>query len=263
VRGTSPSRLTSGDGNGRTVARTELASEPRSGRRTPAMNRLARLPSRSASSLLLRPANSTMVRRSSSVMPGSAAGGDRTMDVPGWSAGPTVIQRVPPCATSLRTSKPRGVAIEGQGCVRVVVREEARVNGDVHGGHASCGSVTRASRFLIGLVTCFAMHGDIPAVARAAWRREVLGGIPTRALKRVLSAQRCVPCRRRLPPAPPPSSAGMVGGCHSRAAVLSCGVQVILDQGASDEGYLWQVRRERLESSWCRVWLPRVMRFMG
>src|SRR5207237_29977 len=50
----------------------------------------------------------------------------------------------------------RAVAIEGQGCVPVVVREEARVNGDVHGGHASCGSVTGASRFLIGLVTCFA-----------------------------------------------------------------------------------------------------------
>ena len=30
------------------------------------------------------------------------------------------------------------------------------MNGDVHGGHASCGSVTGASRFLIGLVTCFA-----------------------------------------------------------------------------------------------------------
>ena len=33
-----------------------------------------------------------------------------------------------------------GVAVEGQGGVRVVVREEARVNGDVHGGHARCGS---------------------------------------------------------------------------------------------------------------------------
>ncbi len=64
-----------------------------------------------------------------------------------------------------------GVAIEGQGCVRVLVREEARVNGDVHGGQASCGSVTRASRFLIGLVTCFATHEGIPVVVRAAWRR--------------------------------------------------------------------------------------------
>jgi hypothetical protein len=27
------------------------------------------------------------------------------MDVPGWSAGPTVIQRIPPYATSLRTSQ--------------------------------------------------------------------------------------------------------------------------------------------------------------
>jgi hypothetical protein len=30
---------------------------------------------------------------------------------------------------------------------------------------------TGASRFLIGLVTCFATHGGIPAIARAAWRR--------------------------------------------------------------------------------------------
>src|SRR5215207_527452 len=64
-----------------------------------------------------------------------------------------------------------GVPIERQGGVRVVVREEARVNGDVHCGHASCGSVTGASRFLTGLVTCFATHGGIPAVARAAQRR--------------------------------------------------------------------------------------------
>jgi hypothetical protein len=31
--------------------------------------------------------------------------------------------------------------------------------------------VTGASRFLIGLVICFATHDGIPAVARAAWRR--------------------------------------------------------------------------------------------
>jgi hypothetical protein len=49
-----------------------------------------------------------------------------------------------------------GVAIEGQGCVRVVMREEGRVNRDIYRGHASCSSVTGASRFLIGLVTCFA-----------------------------------------------------------------------------------------------------------
>jgi hypothetical protein len=61
------------------------------------MNRLARLPSRSASSLSLWPANSAMVRRSSSVTPQPGAnGGSRTIDVPGWSAGPTVIQRSPP-----------------------------------------------------------------------------------------------------------------------------------------------------------------------
>ena len=63
------------------------------------------------------------------------------------------------------------VAVEGQGGVRVVVREEASVNGDAHGDQASCGSVTRASRFLTGLVTCFATHDGIPAAATVAWRR--------------------------------------------------------------------------------------------
>jgi hypothetical protein len=31
--------------------------------------------------------------------------------------------------------------------------------------------MTGASRFLTGLVTCFATHGGIPAVASAAWLR--------------------------------------------------------------------------------------------
>jgi hypothetical protein len=35
--------------------------------------------------------------------------------------------------------------------------------GDVHGGHSSCGSVTGASPFLTGLVTCFATRDGIPA----------------------------------------------------------------------------------------------------
>ncbi len=49
--------------------------------------------------------------------------------------------------------------------------EEGPVNGDVHGGHSRCGSVTGASRFLIGVVTCFATDDGISAVARALWRR--------------------------------------------------------------------------------------------
>src|SRR5919199_5194693 len=73
-----------------------------------------------------------------------------------------------------------GVAIEGQRGVRVVVWEEARVNGDVHGGHASWGSVTAASRFLIGLVTCFAPHHGIPPGARGAYWRQGAGGNPPR-----------------------------------------------------------------------------------
>jgi hypothetical protein len=35
-------------------------------------------------------------------------------------------------------------------------------------------------------VTCFAAQDGIPAVARAAWRRSTLGGIPNRSLKRLL-----------------------------------------------------------------------------
>src|SRR5215469_18596616 len=42
--------------------------------------------------------------------------------------------------------KAEGVAIEGQGGVRIVLREEARLNGDVHIGHARRGSVTCPAR---------------------------------------------------------------------------------------------------------------------
>src|SRR5215210_8414175 len=45
---------------------------------------------------------------------------------------------------------------------------------------------TRTSRFLIGLVSCFASQDGIPAVARAAWRRWTLGGTPTSSVKRLL-----------------------------------------------------------------------------
>jgi hypothetical protein len=62
-------------------------------------------------------------------------------------------------------------AVAGQGGVRVVMRGEGRVNDDVHDGHASCGPVTGASRFLLGLVPGFAVHDGIPAAARAASRR--------------------------------------------------------------------------------------------
>jgi len=49
--------------------------------------------------------------------------------------------------------------------------EDGRAHRDVDDAHVRCGSVTRASRFLIGLVTCFATHNGIPLVARATWRR--------------------------------------------------------------------------------------------
>ena len=72
-----------------------------------------------------------------------------------------------------------GVAIEGQGGVRLVVREEARVNRDAHDGHASCGSGTRASRFLIGLVTCFAAEVPGRHVRATGRRPHVRGSEPT------------------------------------------------------------------------------------
>jgi hypothetical protein len=60
-----------------------------------------------------------------------------------------VIQCIPPYSTSYLETE--GVAVAGQGCLRVVVREEALVDGDIHGGQPGCGSATRASRFLIDL----------------------------------------------------------------------------------------------------------------
>jgi hypothetical protein len=67
-----------------------------------------------------------MVRRSSSVIPGSVAGGARRMEVSGCSAGLALAD----VAADLEAE---GVAIEGQGGVRVVVRKKAAVNSDVHG----------------------------------------------------------------------------------------------------------------------------------
>ncbi len=74
------------------------------------------------------------------------------------------------------------------------MREKAGENAEVHGGHPLCdsgihpssGSAAGASRFLTGLVTCFATHDGIPAVARASSSRYALGGIPTSSVKRVL-----------------------------------------------------------------------------
>ena len=114
---------------------------------------------------------SAMVRRSSSVTPGSAAGGcqhDGRAGLVGRADRDPAHRAVADVVADLEAED---VAVEGQRGVRVVVREDGRVNGDVHGGQASCGSATGASRFLTGLVTCFATHGGIPAVARAASRR--------------------------------------------------------------------------------------------
>src|SRR5436305_2079243 len=107
------------------------------------------------------------------------------MDVPGWS-GAHRDPAHPAVSDVVADLEAQGVAIESQGCVRVGVREKGRVNGEIHRGHASTGSGAGASRFLIGLVTCFATQGAIPSVARASWRRYVLGGIPTSSVNRLL-----------------------------------------------------------------------------
>src|SRR6266542_4208673 len=59
---------------------------------------------------------SATVRRSSSVRPGVAAGGYRTMDVPGWSGGPTVIQCIPPYSRSIRSRTRRRSARSRRRC---------------------------------------------------------------------------------------------------------------------------------------------------
>ena len=46
------------------------------------------------------------------------------MDVPGWPAGPTVIQRIVPLSDVGADLEAEDVAVEGQRGVRVVVREE-------------------------------------------------------------------------------------------------------------------------------------------
>ncbi|MGW3625742.1 hypothetical protein [Streptomyces sp. NPDC000880] len=57
--------------------------------------------------------------------------------------------------------------------------------------------MTRASRFLIDLATCFATHGRIPAVARTAWRRVArLSPLKHKNLKGPLQLQRFRPARR-------------------------------------------------------------------
>src|ERR1700704_1972572 len=109
-----------------------------------------------------------MARRSSSVTPGVATGGDRAAGGgarrvrddgrPGRAGGADGDPVHPAVFDVVTDLEAEGVAIEGQGGLRVVMREEGRLDGDVHGGQPNCGLVTGASRFLIGLVTCFATH---------------------------------------------------------------------------------------------------------
>src|SRR5690625_1080369 len=62
------------------------------------------------------------------------------------------------------------VAVERERGLRVGVRKEAGVNGDVHGRHASSGSRDAASLFLIGRVTVLATQGGTPVAERSASR---------------------------------------------------------------------------------------------
>ena len=60
------------------------------------------------------------------------------------------------------------VTVEGQGLLRIVMGEEGRVDGEIHADQTKWGSASDASRFLTGLVTCFATQDGIPAVPFAA-----------------------------------------------------------------------------------------------
>ena len=64
------------------------------------------------------------------------------MEVPGWTGGADGDPVHPAVFDVVADLEAERVAIEGQGCVRIVVREVGRVNDDVHDGHVSCGSVT-------------------------------------------------------------------------------------------------------------------------
>src|ERR1700752_3255663 len=105
-----------------------------------------------------------MVRRSSSVTPGAAAGGgceqEGCVRLAGRADGDPAHLARPDIATDLKL---QGVAEEGQGGLWVLVREEARVNADVHGVRASRCPLTRASRFLTGPLTGFATTRTCPA----------------------------------------------------------------------------------------------------
>src|ERR1700682_2505655 len=84
---------------------------------------------------------------------GDARGGGRRVEDDGRAglAGGADSDPVHPAVFDVGADlESEGVAIESQGGVRVLMGEEGRVNGDVHGGHARCGSVTCASRFLTG-----------------------------------------------------------------------------------------------------------------
>jgi len=157
-----------------------------------------------------------MMRRPSSVTPG---GGRRLQDDghAGLVCGTDRDPAHPAVSDVLADLEAEGVAVEGQGGLRVVVREEARVNGDVRDGQASCGSGADASRFLIGLVTCFATHDGIPAGPRAAWLPIDAEVATTQRRHRALDAPRHQIGVRRLAVGEP-ELAPEVPGRHVRAA---------------------------------------------
>ena len=81
------------------------------------------------------------------------------------------------------------------------------MNGDVDDGQASFGSGAGASRFLIGLVTCFAKHDGIPAGARAAWLPTGAEVATTQQRHRATAGEHLVVQRLRVLPVDPVAGA--------------------------------------------------------
>ena len=91
--------------------------------------------------------------------------------MPGWPGGTDGDPVQAPVLDVVADLEAEDVAVEGQRRLRVVVREEAVVDAEVHGDHARGSAAAGASRFLTGLVTFFATHGAIPSAVRGASRR--------------------------------------------------------------------------------------------
>src|SRR3954447_15158554 len=99
---------------------------------------------------------------------------DRGVGLVGGSDGDPAHSPVPHVVAHLEAEE---IAVEAEGGVGVGLREHARVDADVHAGHARCRSrgcaspFLTASRFFCGRVTCFATHDGMSTVVADACRR--------------------------------------------------------------------------------------------